>query len=77
MAEKVQVQKVGVEKVQGFLYFLDKQGDISRVVAARGKKKGGKPSKVLRVGVKRDNSKFIYYINKKGDIWRAKRANAG
>jgi hypothetical protein len=47
------------------------------VVAARGKKKGGKPSKVLRVGVKRDNSKFIYYINKKGDIWRAKRANAG
>ena len=74
MREKV--QKVGVEKVQGFLYYVDKQGDVSRVIAARGKKKGGKPVKVAKLGIKKDDSKFIYYVNKKGDVWRAPRANA-
>ena len=38
MAEKV--QKVGVERVQGFLYYIDKQGDVSRAKMARGGKKG-------------------------------------
>ena len=28
MAEKV--QRVGIKKEQGFLYFVDKEGDISR-----------------------------------------------
>ena len=40
MAEKV--AKVGVEREEGFLYFVDKDGDISRSVMARGDKKGGK-----------------------------------
>ena len=44
MAEKV--QKVGVERVQGFLYYIDKQGDVSRAKMARGGKKGGKTEKV-------------------------------
>lgn len=51
MAEKV--QKVGVERVQGFLYYIDKQGDVSRAKMARGGKKGGKPEKVAKVGVKK------------------------
>ena len=37
MAEKV--AKVGVKKESGYLYFVDKQGDISRAKMARGKKK--------------------------------------
>ncbi|NOX96685.1 MAG: hypothetical protein GXO98_01195 [Nitrospirae bacterium] len=37
MAEKV--QKVGVKKEAGYLYFVDKQGDISRAKMARGGKK--------------------------------------
>ena len=37
MAEKV--AKVGVKKVSGYLYFVDKQGDISRAKMARGGRK--------------------------------------
>ncbi|MFA5141843.1 MAG: hypothetical protein WC471_02650 [Candidatus Woesearchaeota archaeon] len=37
MAEKV--AKVGIKKVRGFLYFVDKQGDISRAKMARGGQK--------------------------------------
>ena len=40
MAEKV--AKVGVKKVSGYLYFVDKQGDISRAKMARGRKKAKK-----------------------------------
>jgi hypothetical protein len=34
VAEKV--AKVGVKKQRGYLYFVDKQGDISRAKMARG-----------------------------------------
>ncbi len=37
MAEKV--AKVGVKKVAGYLYFVDRQGDISRAKMARGGRK--------------------------------------
>ncbi len=40
MAEKV--QKVGVKKQDGYLYFVDKAGDVSRARMARAGKKGGK-----------------------------------
>jgi hypothetical protein len=36
MAEKV--AKVGASKESGYLYFVDKQGDISRAPMARGRK---------------------------------------
>jgi hypothetical protein len=50
MAEKV--FKVGVKREDGYLYFIDKNGDVSRAQMARGGKKGGKPSKVAKAGVK-------------------------
>lgn len=37
MAEKV--LKCGVKKQKGYLYFIDKKGDISRAKMARGGKK--------------------------------------
>jgi len=37
MAEKV--LKCGIKKVKGYLYFIDKKGDISRAKMARGGKK--------------------------------------
>ena len=40
MAEKV--AKVGIKREEGYLYFVDKQGDISRSKMARG---GGKKKK--------------------------------
>ena len=65
MAKKV--AKVGVKKEKGFLYFIDKQGDVSCAVMARGAKKGGKPKKVAKVGVKKESG-FLYFIDKQGDI---------
>jgi len=37
MAEKV--MKCRIKKQAGYLYFIDKQGDISRAKMARGRKK--------------------------------------
>jgi len=47
MAEKV--AKAGVKRADGFLYYIDKQGDISRAKMARGGKKGGKAEKVFKI----------------------------
>ena len=49
MAEKV--AKLGVKREEGYLYFIDKNGDVSRAAMARGGKKGGKASKVAKAGV--------------------------
>ena len=43
MAQKV--AKVGVKKEAGYLYFVDRQGDISRAKMARGGKKKKKATK--------------------------------
>lgn len=74
MAEKV--AKVGVKKVGGFLYFVDKAGDVARVKMARGGKKGGKPEKVAKAGVKKEDG-YLYFIDKNGDVARAKMAKPG
>lgn len=65
MAKKV--AKVGIKKGKGYLYFIDKQGDVSCAMMARGNKKGGKPKKVAKVGIKKEKG-FLYFIDKQGDI---------
>jgi len=74
MAEKV--AKVGVKKAKGYLYFVDKKGDVSRAKMARGKKKGGKPEKVAKAGIKKKKG-YLYFIDKKGDISCAKMVRGG
>ncbi|MDD9953435.1 MAG: hypothetical protein OXR66_03800 [Candidatus Woesearchaeota archaeon] len=71
MAKKV--AKVGVKKEGGYLYFVDKQGDVSRAKMARGGKKGGKPEKVAKAGVKKEKG-YLYFVDKDGDISNAKMA---
>lgn len=73
MAEKV--AKAGVKREEGYLYYIDKQGDVSRAKMARGGKKGGKPEKVAKLGVKKESG-YLYYLDKKGDVSRAKMVNA-
>ncbi len=53
MAEKV--HKVGLVRESGYLYFIDKQGDISRSVMARGGKTSKKTAakKVKKTTIKR------------------------
>ncbi len=74
MAEKV--AKVGVKKQDGFLYFVDKTGDISRAKMARAGKKGGKTEKVAKVGVKKASG-YLYFVDKTGDVSRAKMVRGG
>jgi len=69
MAQKV--AKAGVKREDGFLYFIDKQGDISRAKMARGGKKGGKTQKVAKMGIKKEKG-FLYFLDKQGDVSRAK-----
>ena len=59
MAEKV--AKVGVKKQRGYLYFVDKQGDISRAKMARGgkKKKVAKKKVVKRKVAKKKVRKVV------------------
>lgn len=73
MAEKV--AKAGVHRQEGYLYYIDKQGDVSRAKMARGGKKGGKPEKVTKLGIKKESG-YLYYLDKKGDVSRAKMVNA-
>ena len=73
MAKKV--HKCGVKRESGFLYYIDKQGDISRAKMARGGKSGGKPAKVLKVGLKKEKG-YLYFLDKQGDISMAKMVNA-
>ena len=73
MASKV--AKIGVKRASGFLYFLDKKGDVSRVAMARG---GGRPTrsrpeKVANAGVTREAG-VLYVIEQDGDVSRAKSA---
>lgn len=65
MAKKV--AKTHVKKEKGYLYFVDKQGDVSAALMARGDKKGGKPKKVAKAGVKKEKG-YLYFIDKDGDI---------
>ena len=74
MSEKV--AKAGIKREKGYLYYLDKQGDVSRAKMARGGKKGGAPTKVTKVGVKRKPG-YLYFIDKQGDVSAAKMARAG
>ena len=74
MGEKV--AKCGVKRAEGYLYYIDKQGDISRAKMARGGKKGGRPEKVAKVGVKKENG-YLYFLDKQGDVSRAKMVKGG
>ena len=71
MAEKVKT--TGVTKQSGYLYYLDKNGDVSRVKMARGANKGGSPEVVPNAGVNRESG-WLYFIDKDGDVSRAKMA---
>ena len=74
MAQKV--AKAGVKRQKGYLYYLDKQGDVSRAKMARGGSKGGRPEKVKKLGIKREDG-FLYFIDKQGDVSRAKMVRGG
>lgn len=68
MAEKV--VNVGLKREKGYLYFIDKNGNVARSVMARGRKKGKSSQEVVsKTEVKRESG-YLYFIDKEGDISR-------
>ena len=76
MAKKIKVMKLGVKKDKRYLYFVDKQGDVSCAKAARGKKKGGSLKKVAKCGIKKEKG-YLYFVDKQGDISCSKAKRGG
>jgi hypothetical protein len=74
MATKV--MKVGIKRQKGYLYYLDKKGNVSCAKMARGGKKGGSPKMVAKCGIKRKEG-YLYFIDKKGDVSCAKMKRGG
>ena len=74
MAQKV--AKLGIKRKKGYLYYVDKRGDVSCAKMARGKSKGGSPKKVAKCGIKRKEG-YLYFIDKRGDVSCAKMKRGG
>jgi len=76
MATKI--AKTGIRREKGFLYYLDKRGNVSRAPMARGggKPGRGKPTMIAKVGVKREDG-WLYFIDRDGDVSRTRMARRG
>ena len=69
MAQKV--AKVGIKRKKGYLYYVDKKGNVVETKMARGKSKGGGGKVVAKPCVKKMKG-YLYFIDKKGDVSCAK-----
>ncbi len=69
------IAKTGIKKKSGFLYFVDKHGDVSCAAMSRAGRTKGKAKKtvVAKVGVKKVAG-YLYFIDGKGNVCRAKMA---
>jgi len=69
------VQKTNLKREIGWLYFLDKEGDICRgkmgALIQVDPAKYAKPEKVIRLGIKREKG-YLYFIGKDGEVYRKK-----
>jgi len=65
------VAKVGVKKEKGWLYFIDKSGNVSKAKMSRGKKRVKGKQLVAKVGVKKEKG-WLYFLDKKGNVAKAK-----
>ena len=71
------VAKVGIVREPGYLYFVDKNGNVARAKASvGGKKGGGKIQVVEKVGVKKQKG-CMYFVDKKGNIAEVKMNRKG
>ena len=69
--------KCGVKRQPGFLYFVDKKGNVARCKMARsGKKTDRKQEVMVKAGVKREKG-YLYFVDKAGNLARAKMARGG
>ena len=74
MAQKV--AKVGITRKKGYLYYVDKKGNVVETKMARGKSKGGGGKVIAKPCVKKVKG-YLYFIDKKGDVSCAKMLRGG
>lgn len=69
------VARTGVKKESGYLYFLDKSGNVARAKMSRAGRKKGKTKKevVAKVNVDKEPG-FLYFIDKSGNVAKAQMA---
>jgi len=69
------VQKTNLKREIGWMYFVDKEGDICRgkmgALIQVDPAKYAKPEKVIRLGIKKEIG-YIYFIGKDGYVYRRK-----
>ena len=71
------VAKIGIVREPGYLYFVNKDGDVARAKASvGGKKGGGKKQIVEKVGIKKQKG-CMYFLDKKGNIAEVKMNRKG
>ena len=71
------IEKTKIKREKGYLYFLDKKGNVAKVQMKRaGKRTSKKQTVVAKVGIKR-KSGYLYYIDKKGNVCEAKMQRGG
>jgi len=71
------VEKIGIKREKGYLYFVDKKGNACSVPMARGrgkKSKRGKRKVIAKTKIKKEKG-YLYFIDKKGNISRAEMAH--
>lgn len=70
--------RCGVKRASGYLYFVDKKGNVARAKMARGGGKKGKQKQevLVKTAIKRDKG-YLYYVDAKGNLCRAKMARRG
>ena len=74
MAQKI--LKCGIKRKKGYLYYLDKRGNVAEAKMARGKKRGGGSKVIVKSGIKKKKG-YLYFIDKKGDVSMAKMVRGG
>jgi len=76
MATKV--AKAGIKREKGYLYFLDKSGNVARAKMVKGGGKHGRQRQevIAKTGVKRQDG-YLYFIDKQGDVSMVKMNRGG
>ena len=68
------VSPLGITREEGYLYFVDKSGDVARVkMARRGKKSSKKQELIAKLGIKRKEG-YLYYLDRNGDVSQSRMA---
>ena len=64
----IKVKTCGVKREKGYLYYIDKDGDVSRTkVGRRSEESKAIVEKVSTVALKKEKG-FLYFLDKEGDV---------